>query len=401
MTAKEEELEQEVRRLRAQRDRLHRYAKRANRTIRWRGQSDRAQAGLLVRLLGFGTIQAAARRWFNAVGAAKPIPREESADLFAAIVRRILLIGVVGFAVGILPTVLLTWQNFLIREQLKSQAADTLIVRRNELLRTIYETGECEPNGAANAAHSAPINAAETQTQGSEEPIAANPIAELCPKHPLRIRQDAVLALVQIDGKETDLREANLSGARFEALHLVGAKLWGANLRGAQFWDADFSEANLGTATLIEAEFWNGIFSGTQLSHANLNGAKLVSADFQGADLRHANLSDTNLWTANFSDAKLWGANFSGANLEDANFRDAVYLSQANLSGAKLWGVDLRGTDIEQSQLAETCGDSETRLLPGLERPDHWSDQPVDFWEHRVEAGCPKNLAATPDGSKP
>ena len=108
----------------------------------------------------------------------------------------------------------------------------------------------------------------------------------------------------------TDLRGANLNGAK-----LIGANLSGANLSGAFLIGADLSEAFLYKADLSEAK---------------LNGAFLIGADLSGAWLGGADLSGAWLSGANLSGAWLGGANLSGANL-----RGALDLTLEQLSKVK------------------------------------------------------------------
>ena len=83
-----------------------------------------------------------------------------------------------------------------------------------------------------------------------------------------------------IQGKQLDWSDANLSRA-----DLRGADLRGADLRGANLSDANLSRADLRGADL----------RGANLSFANLSGADLSRADLRGADLRGADLSCANL----------------------------------------------------------------------------------------------------------
>ena len=86
------------------------------------------------------------------------------------------------------------------------------------------------------------------------------------------------------EGREANLRWANLRGA-----DLSWADLRWANLRGANLSGADLSGANL---------------SGADLSGANLRWANLSGADLSGANLRWANLRWADLSWANLRGAK-------------------------------------------------------------------------------------------------
>ncbi len=269
-------------------------------------------------LLGPGLLKAA-RRYFRRARAGDPLPPDETAELFAAIVRRVSAVGALGLLVAAIPTLLLWRQNALIAKQneyfqdqnakiqnqllaqaraTQKQEADTLLVRRNELLRTIYETVSCEPQE---------LSEGETRCP---------------PKHPLRLRQEAVLALAQLDQERLDLSEADLRGAVLRRVDLRGANLRDADLSDAYLPDADF------------------------------RGALLLRTDLESANLRNADLSRADLLSANLKDADLGSAN----------------LELANLSRADLTGADY----LNAKQLSEACGSSETKISTWIVRPQHW-----------------------------
>ena len=209
------------------------------------------------------------------------------------------------------------------RTQIEQQASDTLIVRRAQLLNTIYD---CK----------------ETET----EPEATDSEPACRPKANLRARQEAVLAFVKIEldrGVDADLSDADLSDADLRGADLRGTDpTGGANLGGVRLRGADLSDADL-----IDAKL-----RGANLYDANLRGANLYDADLTGARLRRANLSG----------ATLRRADLIGADLEDAN-----------LEGADLEGADLSiARNLTQEQINSADGNAETKLPEGLKRPDHW-----------------------------
>ena len=160
----------------------------------------------------------------------------------------------------------------------------------------------------------------------------------------------------------TDLAEANLSGAFLEGANLMRARLRGADLTGADLTKvqgarSDFREANLSGAILVKAE--------------------MSRADLSGADLTNANLSKSELERTILTNATLRGANLQFADLARTDFRGAD-LSGADLRGAYSLLTRLQGTDLSQTlgltqdQLEIACGDEDTRLPEGLQRPESW-----------------------------
>ena len=98
-----------------------------------------------------------------------------------------------------------------------------------------------------------------------------------------------------------DCPGCNLAGSNLRKAELVGAKLQGANLAGSDFGMANLRRADLQGANLEDAD----------LSHANLPGADLRDAVLINADFRGANLI-----RADLTGARTEGADFKGALLE-------------------------------------------------------------------------------------
>ena len=332
-----ESLSADVDELRAQIEKLE-----GRNRLLWGGYQGAGGLAALI-LLGPSLVKAA-RGFFGKVGAGEePIPREESADLFAAVVRRVVAVGALGLMVAGATPVLMYFQNQYFREQnakiqqqIEAQAEDTRIVRRAQLLTAIYELSDCD----------------QSQLEEGED----------CPpKGPMRLRSEAVRALAQLDGTKVQLDGADLRDA----------VLSGANLRGGSLNQANLNGANLFSADLERAEIWYADLRGADLNAANLHGARLVGSSLHGSNLRFANLQNSVVF-----ETILWGANLTGANLIGARFPGAC-LWDADLNAADLHGADLSNSGgLIETDLSQTCGDSETRIPEDLIRPEHWLDRP-------------------------
>ena len=323
----------------------------------------------------------ASRDFFNTTEPTKPLPREETAELFAAVVHRVFYVGVVGVLLAVIPGAVssgLLWkqnqlvgfQNEAIREQnekiqvqltkqsqaVAKQESDTQMVRRTQLLTLIYEEEDCD------------LEALRKEVEDEEE----KKWIRCPPKAPLRLRQEAVLALAKIDKKELDLSEATLEEVNLSEVTLSRAKLEGANLPEATLSRAKLEGANLSRANLFEAN----------LSEANLSVANLSVADLSGATLSGATLFGAYLGGANLSGAYLGGAHLEGAHLSRATLSRA-YLGGANLSRANL----STSFDLTQRQLEDTYGDAETQIPAELKRPEHWRRDGEEYyaWVERLE----------------
>jgi uncharacterized protein YjbI with pentapeptide repeats len=113
---------------------------------------------------------------------------------------------------------------------------------------------------------------------------------------------------------------ARFDGARLEDSSARGADFTGASLRGAWLTDTYFDRAVLREAALTNVQGDGVEFRGADLRGARLTGAKLDEADFRGADLRGADLSGGRFHAADFRGAILDDALMTGADLEGALF---------------------------------------------------------------------------------
>lgn len=200
------------------------------------------------------------RDWLLKSTPSNPLPIDETAALAAAIIRRLISVGLIGL---LFPSGLLIWQNLLIRsqnryfqeqtaelrKQIDIQDEQSNLIRRSELVEAVY-------NGR--------------QTGLS-----------------LRARVEALKSLVKLDNKLID--QGKLQGP------LV-------NLRGI-----DFSCAQPETADC-----------------ADLSDSWLVRTDFSGAKLRGAKLQGTDLRESIFVSSDLTNADLSFANLESTMFRERM-----------------------------------------------------------------------------
>ena len=72
------------------------------------------------------------------------------------------------------------------------------------------------------------------------------------------------------------------------------------------------------------------------------------------------------------------GTTFSYSNLARADFRGALFDTPLDFTGAYLYRTHLEGVDlsaatgIEQWQIDLACGDSSTKLPPGVTAPPAW-----------------------------
>lgn len=165
------------------------------------------------------------------------------------------------------------------------------------------------------------------------------------------------------DLSSSDLRDTTLDGSSFEKTNLVRASLKGASAPGANFSGVlasrtNFSEANFAGANFEKAETFRVDFSNSDLSNVNMSRAEFGRAMFAGADITGVSFDFTNL-----ARADLRGVKFS----TPPSF-DNTFLFQTRLDGLDL----SQASGLQQWQISLSCGDADTQLPDGLERPATW-----------------------------
>ena len=228
--------------------------------------------------------------WLEAKNASDPLPTEETAALGAAVLRRLLKVGVLGIIIAAVPLAMAYWQNHLtqkqiniLQAQISERVGNELISRRVDLLVTIYEL-DCEQDGSE----------------------------ECSPRYPARVREEAVRALAQIERSRdvklalghVDLSRMDLSGADFGGGYLLNADFQESNLTGVNFRGAYLRGANMQLCDLDSANLGDADLRGANLEAADFDRSVLRGADLRGADLVAArNLNEEQIRYAQVDEA--------------------------------------------------------------------------------------------------
>ena len=105
---------------------------------------------------------------------------------------------------------------------------------------------------------------------------------------------------------------------------------------------------------------------GCNLAGADLSNTCVKEHDLHGADFTGANATLMCMSFADFTGVSFRGAELSGANLAGAKM-DGADLTGAGTSITSFLGTDLRHVKgLTQKQMDVACGDTTTRLPPGL-----------------------------------
>ena len=162
-----------------------------------------------------------------------------------------------------------------------------------------------------------------------------------------------------------DLRDADLSYAKFSGINLRDADLVSADLIGADLKDAILFQADLYLANLVGADLRETNLFDAKLNAANLSGARLEQANIQAADLNQANLNGAHLFQTDFRHTTMAGTILGRIDLSQALGLDEVFHLRASqistdtlqLSKGRIPEVFLRGCglldwEIESAKLA-------------------------------------------------
>ncbi|MEM9558146.1 MAG: pentapeptide repeat-containing protein [Acidobacteriota bacterium] len=246
-------------------------------------------------LLFFGPRLARAfRRWLRAREQRGTLPIDETADLLAVVVRRVVGMRMLNFFLGaltffiasIVPALLLMQQNQLLEEQITSlkiqatqEAADRRVIRRNALIKTIFD---CRNEGSR-----------------------CIPLANR------RERNDAVKEFIHLErsqNRQIDLAQADLSTLRFGPWDLSGADLSGALLDQALFEGTKLTRVKIVGSSAVAA----------RLVDVDLRNAVLVNSDFTRAKIATTDLSNAQLRRVDLSGAQLIDVTVSGTTMMDS-----------------------------------------------------------------------------------
>ena len=128
----------------------------------------------------------------------------------------------------------------------------------------------------------------------------------------------ATLRMCVLDGAEC-------SGAHFDSARIEDSSAKGANLTRASLHSAKLTETSFERAILREAVLDNAEGDGVEFRGADLVGATLIAAQLDEADFRGANLSDADLSRGRFHSADFRGAILDGACFENADCQGARF----------------------------------------------------------------------------
>ena len=181
---------------------------------------------------------------------------------------------------------------------------------------------------------------------------------------------------LMLDG--SDFTKANLTGADFSYTDLRNSTFSGADLTKAKLIRSLLNGASAENAIFERIEAYRASFESILANGTSFRTGELQRASFSGAQLRGASFEKADLSRAVFDQATITGANFAYANLSRATLSGAVFEGGLDFKNAFFLLVRIEGLDLSQArnltqqQIDMSCGDSATKLPPGLTTPAQW-----------------------------
>ena len=179
-----------------------------------------------------------------------------------------------------------------------------------------------------------------------------------------------------------DLRKAKLTKANFSSTDMRGSQLDGADFRKSVLLRVAFDGSSAKGAIFEKAIVYRVSFQKSDLTDAVFKKSEMVRVKFNDADLTGVSFSKSEAGRSVFSNARLSDNNFTFANLARADFRKAKISGSLDFESAyfyltRIEGVDLSAAkNLAQWQIDMACGNGDTILPPGLEKPSGWGCEP-------------------------
>jgi uncharacterized protein YjbI with pentapeptide repeats len=312
-------------------------------------------------------LSASIRNWYYKYKEnRKQLPEEETIQLTAAVIKRLTAVGIFGFALAFIPTILLFQQNRLIEAQneridRQNQLAEasrrsSLVFELTSILDEIDEeidaTGfetkvfERKSTGANYESFSEEdkrrysrrsISPANSKKFQLSERLSGRIVALSRSLRPYKYLDDFGKIIDEPLSPERGQLLSSLvkSGVDMEELnHDSDLTFSKADLSGVQLRDINLTHAKMQNANLENAELSSAIFQYTRLDRANL-----AFSNLSGADLRYSTLSGSNLFASKLNRVKFDNTDLSQADLRCADFSDVEnWESVGLLDGAKIGG---------------------------------------------------------------
>ena len=238
------------------------------------------------------------------------ISLQTTSDLIASLIKRLTRIGVMALLFALLPTLLMVYQNSLLKAQNKKIQEQTYLAEASRRSAQMFIMSDVLSD----------LNR-EIETNNTHKlsnTLVGRIVGLSRAMKPYRYLLNDQLIEKPISPERGQLL-ITLCKSQIEPSFFIDRIIQ----------DSDFTKAELQNANLYRSVIREINLEGADLSAANLIGvdarrASFVGANFKNTDLEDANLSYTNLSSTNFSGAFLINTNFKEANITNIILENAL-----------------------------------------------------------------------------
>lgn len=271
--------------------------------------------------------------WFNEVEKQKIIPLHESRVLIIAFLRRLSLLGGIGFVLGVIPTVLLILQTCLLSTQnSKIENQNKLLAQQNEQIKNQNELLESQNKNTIkqNELLDTQNEKINIQCHLSESARRSQLIFELSSIYDQVSSESEAQKNTLHDQKQIILSDS-LIGRIISISYSLNPYFF-INYDEDHYDDDQVKKLTLNEKILSPERGQLLIF----LVHSNVSLESFISrcnfkySSLHGADLQGANLNGINLSGSDLSNSNLTKTSLYGANLTDACLKDTI-IKESNL----------------------------------------------------------------------
>ena len=327
-----------------------RILRRYRNLVRTQGKVLSALGGISTLVFLGPNLTDAISRWLTAKKkSSSNVPIEDTANLIAALARRVIRVGLIAITLALIPTALLFWQNLIMRDQysaLISQISEQRAQTENQQITSYFPLLLSNDRKKFWAAVSF-FSSNETRTkiatsrltrmllesEGAGACSALEALARLSPKrkdgtpvHDITKLLIPLIAHNKIPIGGIEIKELECEGLKLRQTGISQLSLRKSNLKGSEFSYVDLSGTSFQKSDLRGARFLDGI------EWTSEEVGKLT--DFTGADLRYA-FFEAELSNVILNDADLSGALFTWVTGKQLKKMPSIWFKRAHCLSPK------------------------------------------------------------------
>ncbi len=288
----------------------------------------------------------------------KSVSVDTVSDVSSNIIWRITRIGVFGFFITLIPSLILfvqTWlvinQNVLVGNQntlIEAERRSSLVFIMDNLLSDLSE--ELKYKGSSERNISPVLEARIATLSRAMKPYKYEEDGELIDKEISPEKGQLLFSLIRSDLADQSYREildaSDFSYTYFKDIFLGrGVNLKYINLNHSNLYEVNLPAVNLERSELKNANMQKINLSDGILIRANLTNANLTHAELLSINLTNANLFGANLTEADLTEATLWGTKLEEAILTDVILDNAIVHREDWISYVAD-SLDLKGAEV-------------------------------------------------------